>query len=146
MHHREIARAVRVRVRVDIRRAAVRRPAGMADAQRAFRRVPGQLGFQLRQTPDAFFYADFFPVVNGDPGRIIAAVLQPGKPFQEKRGGVPVAHITDNATHKSNNLHSRNFIRLSYSLPADRYPLLCPARRRTALTVFIDPVRPRGIR
>ncbi len=47
--------------------------------------------------------ADFDALVishEGDPGRVVAPVLEFSQPLEQKRGRVPVAHITDDSAHE----------------------------------------------
>ena len=68
MHDDEIARAVRMRMRVDIRRTAVRRPARMADADRALRDIILDFVAERCEAADAFLDADLLTVINRDAG------------------------------------------------------------------------------
>ena len=101
VHNRKPARFARVRVRVFIGRLAVRRPARMADADRAadFRAAVELVAEHLQP---ALCFGDLNPVVrahNGDARGVIAAVFQAFEPIEQNGRHLLQARISDNSTH-----------------------------------------------
>jgi len=91
----------RVRVRIVGRRAAVGRPAGMRDPDRAGQRIGGKLARQIDQFPRGAATIDH-PVVNGgDPGGIIAAIFQPPQPVEQSLRHVFLAQNAYDAAHET---------------------------------------------
>jgi hypothetical protein len=98
VHDGHAAGRIGVRVRVDVVRRAVGRPAGVADAGgalRALRECPDQLG------DVAGALVDDQPAgsEHGHPGGVVAAVLQPAQPVDEHGDGVLLADVGDDAAH-----------------------------------------------
>src|SRR5262249_36801144 len=90
-----------MRMRVLIRRSAVRGPARVANADAAWRPCLGQLFFQKVDATGRFY--DGKLTVRSDchdTGTVVAAVLQAMKTFDEKIHRFTVAHIADNSTHE----------------------------------------------
>ena len=68
VHDDEVARAVRMRMRIAIRRTAVRCPTRMADAHRALRHIVLDLVAQSSQTANALLDTDAVAIVDSDAG------------------------------------------------------------------------------
>ena len=96
---REFARVVRMRVRVDIRRLAVRRPARVADADRAGERRFLQL--LLQHGEPALRLADLEPLagVDGDARRVVSPILELLQALDQDLLRVPVTDISYNSAH-----------------------------------------------
>jgi hypothetical protein len=97
---RDLARAVAVRVGVEVVRPAVRRPAGVCQADRGVWGPVGDRGLQVRELPGALLDEQVAGIVDeGDPGRVVPAVLEPLEPFDEDRAGLPRSGLADDAAH-----------------------------------------------
>ena len=93
--------AADVRVGVAVGGRAVRRPAGVADADAAGGRLVAQ---RFRQVGDAAgLLAQVQPVARqgGHAGAVVAAVFQPPQPFDQDRLRLPPADVADDAAHGS---------------------------------------------
>ena len=99
VHDDEVTRAVRMRMRIAVRRTAMRRPARMADTDRALRHIFLDLVAQCRKAADALLDADVIAVINGDAGRIVAAVLELREALEQEVRCLLVTDITNNTTH-----------------------------------------------
>ena len=76
--------ATAVRVGVLVGRAAVRGPAGVADAGRRRRqRVRLELGREVGELARLLAGLDVVAVEQGDPGGVVAAVLEPGQALHD---------------------------------------------------------------
>ena len=97
----DVAGAVAVRMGVFFGGAAVRGPAGMADAVVAIDRIEAQDVFEVakftRRAADA---EGLIVAVDGDARGIIAAVFEAFQAIQNDRNGALRAHIADNSAHK----------------------------------------------
>src|SRR5690606_30927647 len=96
----DFARIVRVGMRVDVRRFAVGRPAGVADADGPLERGPLQT--RLEDGNTAFAFGDKqLPVLraDGDARRIIPPVFQFSQTVQQNLLGIPVPDVSDNSAH-----------------------------------------------
>ena len=93
-----------VRVRVAVGRAAVGRPAGMADAGGAVGERPGgQVVAQHLQLARALAHAQTpVTVDHGDAGGVVAAVLEPREPRDQHGLARARAHVSDDSTHADN--------------------------------------------
>ena len=96
----ELGTAIDVRMRIGIRRPAVSRPPGVADAQGAVgpvgrdqRLEVGDLAGRLPDVQRPF--GD-----GGDPGRVVSPVLQPTKAGKDEGHRVAMADIADDSTHR----------------------------------------------
>src|SRR5262245_39255695 len=94
VHHRDPARDVRVGV--PFRGHAVRRPAGVADADRAVQ-APGEL-FQLGN-PAAGANTLHGAVDDGDAGRVVAAILEAAQALDQDRHDVSGGYGSDDSAH-----------------------------------------------
>ncbi len=102
--HGDAAVAGHVRVGVAVGRSAVRRPAGVPDAERALRKRPvGQHLLQVGQLAGLLGGAQrrrvAVPGPDGDAGRVVPAVLQPPKSVEDDGQGVLRAHVPHDAAH-----------------------------------------------
>ena len=99
MHNHEAARVIGMRMRVAVRRTAMRRPARMTNAHGARRHIAGQLLAQCVQTAHALVHADFAIFINGDTGRVISTIFQLAHAIKQEGSGLVVAYIAHNSTH-----------------------------------------------
>ena len=100
VHHRHPPAVGKMRVRVHIRRFAVRRPARVADARRARHGCSALRPLeQDAQTP--LRLADGKPIVadDGEARRVVPAVLQFFKRFQQQRRRLLIADISNDSAH-----------------------------------------------
>ena len=82
VHNRKLSGFARLRMRVDVGRLAVRRPASMADTDGARHiRAAVNLVAEDLQSPLRFHHPDRSAVVNGDARGVVAAVFQLFKAF-----------------------------------------------------------------
>ena len=95
----EAPRFITMGMGVPVRRPAVRRPAGMADADRALGFVALDLDAQGLQTAHTFFDVDAFAVIDSDARGIIPAVFQFAHSVQQDGTSLLIANITYNTTH-----------------------------------------------
>ena len=137
VHYHEIAVAVGVRMGVGVGRAAMSRPAGMANAQVSLRNHSFDFLFQAVQASHAFVNVNFRAIVHGNAGRIVPAVFQFPQAFQQEWRGLFRAHIAHNATHLC--YSSKLRIRV---LPQS----FCPAGHPTVLWIACGCRQPEGIR
>ena len=100
VHKRNAAVAALVGMGIFVGRRAVRRPAGMPDADAARKRRSLRKLF-LKVCNSAFGFHNFrsAAVQHGDPGRIVPAVLQLFKTVQQYRRSTVLPNITYNSTH-----------------------------------------------
>ena len=107
VHDVDLALAVGVRVRVDVRRLAMGGPASVPDAEMAGRHPCLELGDEVVDLglglgdarPDQ--RSGPWRLQHGDPGRVIAAVLEAFQAVHEDRGGLLIAQVTDDPAHSS---------------------------------------------
>ena len=79
---------------------AMRRPAGVANADRPRRRRIDQLFFQQIDPPGRFHQRQFAVRRNGDDaGAVVPAVFQPMQPFDQIIERFMMANVSDNAAH-----------------------------------------------
>ena len=103
--HEDAAVAVRVRMRVDVGRPAMCRPAGMPDAEVSGRLDRLDLGDQVVDLrlrlgdAGADGRSRLRGLQHGHPGRVIAAVLEALEALQEHRGGFALAQVSDDPAH-----------------------------------------------
>ena len=97
----DVASAVTMGMRILFRGAAVGCPARVADAVGAFKGMLADDFFQIAQLARSApkFQWAVAAIADGDAGRVIAAVLQSPKPFNDDRNGFLRAYIADNSTH-----------------------------------------------
>src|SRR5688500_11349507 len=98
MDDRETTRAVAVRMRVAIARLAMRRPARVCDARRAFQQRR-KLPLQLTHFAFGLVYAELVVARAGDARRVIAAVFESMQPFHQDGPRVALADVTDDSAH-----------------------------------------------
>src|SRR5258708_1076190 len=99
VHHDEAALAVRVRMGVLLRGAAVGRPARVADADRARDGLLAQHALEGLQASRRAPHLHAVRVEHGHARGIVAAVLQPLEPVHDDRDRVLVADVPDDAAH-----------------------------------------------
>ena len=99
VHHRHPAGLVRMRVA--LRRLAVRRPAGVADAGLAADRVAHQEVGERDELADGAAPAEAAVVHGGDAGAVVAAVLEPLQRLEDERRHLVAAEDRDDAAHVS---------------------------------------------
>ncbi len=79
---------------------AVRRPAGMADADDTWQRLFVDDGFEVANLAGRATTLWTFGCLDGDTGRIVAAIFEPTQRFKQARGDVRIADDTNNAAHE----------------------------------------------
>src|SRR5579863_3071065 len=92
--------AVAVRMGVLFGRSTMRRPSRVSDAIRSMKRLLANRFFEVAKL--AFGATDFeaIPVpANGDPRRIVAAILHPSQSLDDDRDDTFLADVTNNAAH-----------------------------------------------
>ena len=147
VHHGEIARAVRMRMGVAVRRASMRRPARMADADLPLRLIALDDPLELGETAHAFFHTNLVFIQNGNARRIITAILKLRQPFDEKRRRLALADITHDSTHRQKppwKYSGKPFPPHIRFLPGLMHWLVPTVTN--GLSSFLRPTRPRGIR
>ena len=100
VHDDDAAGAITVRMRIFLRGAAMRGPAGMANAIGAVDRLQADDFFEVAQL--AFGAADLQSVAvpgNRDAGGVISAIFQPLEPIQNDGHDSLLPHISHNAAH-----------------------------------------------
>ena len=88
-----------VGVRVDLRRAAMRGPPGVPDANRAREALFRERVLEVAKLADRA--DDLYAVVrmNGEAGRIVAPVFQSPKPVEQDRRRLVVTNVTNDSAH-----------------------------------------------
>src|SRR5581483_11808382 len=89
----------RVRMRIGLARAAVRRPARVADAARAVERLALQSRFEIAQLAFRAPAREMATFERGDAGRVIAAVFEPLERVDELCRHRLASENADNAAH-----------------------------------------------
>ena len=96
----DVAGAVAVRMGVLFRRTSVRGPAGMADAVVAIDRIEAQNVFEIAKfTRRAADSEGFIVTVDGESGRVVAAIFEPFQSIQDDRNGALRADVTHDSAH-----------------------------------------------
>ena len=113
VHHRHAVIGVRVRVLVG--GPAVRRPAGVADAQRAGGRLGADARLEVLQLPGRAHHVQRAAVHHRQPGRVVAAVLQLLQPRDQDGRRLLLTDVADDAAH--------GFVRSSGPSACARAPL-----------------------
>ena len=131
VNDRDVARAVLVGVGVQVVRPAVRRPAGVGQADRGVRRAIGDRGREVRELAGLLLDEQVAVLVDErNPGRVIPAVLEPLQPFDEDRARLAGTRVADDPAHAR---------RVSFSAPAASIRTHGPgsfvARRRAGASV-----------
>ncbi len=97
---RDLARAVLVGMGVEVVGPAVRRPAGVRQADRRVRRPVGDGRLEVDQLAGALVDEEVARVIDqGDPGRVVAAVLEPFQALDEDGARVARSRVADDAAH-----------------------------------------------
>ena len=91
--------AIAVGVRVLLGRPAVRGPAGVADAVVAVEGGVGKRQLEVRQLARRAAQRDGAVADDGDPGRVVAPVLETPEALDEDRDDRLAPDVTDDATH-----------------------------------------------
>ncbi len=99
VHEDDFAVAANMRMRIDVRRRAVRGPPRMADADAPRQRSGFQRGGQGLYAPRLFPHADAPRVGNGDPGTVVAAIFEPVQTFDQDFLGRSIADISHDPAH-----------------------------------------------
>ncbi len=97
VHHHEAAGLVRMGI--DLRGPAVGGPAGVADARSAAERALAQQLLKTRQLPLGAADFDVAAAQAGDPGRIVAAILEAAQAVEDDGGRVTRSDVADNSAH-----------------------------------------------
>ena len=101
VHDGDVTLGVDVRVRVDVVRRPVGRPAGVADADLAGEPL-GQVLSQVTHPAGLLRHPQRAPLAraeHGDARRVVAAVLQPAQPLQQQRRRLLPADVPDDSAH-----------------------------------------------
>ncbi len=88
-----------VRVCVDLRRAAVRGPPGVPDSNRAREALLRERFLEVAELADRADNLDAVVRMNGEAGRIVAAVFEPPKPVEQDRRRLAVTDVTNDSAH-----------------------------------------------
>ena len=97
VHHRDVTGDVRMSI--GLTRPTVGRPARVPEPGRA-REVPRlDRGSQVLELAHRAHDLDRLSVVDREPGRVVAAVLELGKPIEQNGSRLPRPDVTDDSTH-----------------------------------------------
>ena len=91
--------AVGLRVRVELGRPAVRRPARVADARRPGGGMPRELLDEVAELAGRAVDREAAVRERRDAGRVVAAVLEPLQPLEQERARLLRADVADDAAH-----------------------------------------------
>ncbi len=91
-----------MRMRILLRRFAVGRPSGMADADKAVDGLFRQRLLQIRELTDAPADFDFFTLHHRHAGRVVASVFEFGQTGDQNWDRFLVADISDDTAHRFN--------------------------------------------
>ena len=98
--HRDRAGAVLMGVGVEVVRSAVGRPASVGQPDRGVRRPVGDRGLEVRQLAGLLLDEEVaFLVDEGDPGRVVPAILEPLEAFDQDRARLAWPGIADDTAH-----------------------------------------------
>ena len=100
VHDRDLA--VHVRMRVALGRAAVRRPARVADAGVPGERLGEQPAFEVAQLALGAAALEMAVLDGGDAGRVVAAIFEPAQRVDEVGRDGLLPDDSDDAAHGSN--------------------------------------------
>src|SRR5580765_4176470 len=95
----DAARAVAMRMRVLFGRPTVRRPSRVAEAVGAVDGIPGQDVLEPGELPRAAADVDLPVVDDRDARGVIAAILEPAKPFDDDGDRWPGPDVSDDSAH-----------------------------------------------
>src|SRR6185436_19454770 len=95
----DAAGAVAMRMRVLFGRPTVRRPSRVAEAVPAVDGIPGQDVLEPGEFPGAAPDVDLPVVDDRDARGVIAAILEPPKPFDDDGHRGPGSDVTDDSAH-----------------------------------------------
>ena len=97
---RDLAGAIAMRMGIEVVRPAVRRPARVGEADRGVRRPIGDGRLEVDQLAGPLLHEQVPGVVDeGDPGRIVATVLEPLEPLDQDGARLPRTGVADDAAH-----------------------------------------------
>jgi len=100
VHYDDFTVAVAVRMGIFLGRASVRRPAGVSDAVHAVQRSDADGFLEISQLAGGAANIELAVVADHcDPGRIIAAVLEPPQAVEDQWNNALGPDITDNSAH-----------------------------------------------
>ena len=106
--HRDVARAVLVGMRVEIVRPPVRRPAGVSQPDRRMGRAVLDGGLKHRQLAGPLLHEQVALLVDErDAGRVVTAVFEPAKAFDQDRTGFARSGVANDAAHAGAVLRGR---------------------------------------
>ena len=130
--------AVLVGMGVEVVRPAVGRPAGVGEADRGVRRPVGDRGLEVGELAGLLLDEQVAVLVDeGDPGRVVAAVLEPLEALDEDRPRLPGPGVADDSAHVADVS--------SASRGSDRRACSCPDASSAPSGVSLV-ARPRGPR
>ena len=105
---------------VQVVRPAVGRPAGVGEADRGVRRPIGDRGLEVGELAGLLLDEQVAGLVDeGDPGRVVAAVLEPLEPLDQDRARLAGPGVADDSAH----------VAVLLRVPRQRPPGLVPSRR-----------------
>src|SRR3989442_14425476 len=96
----DLGLAIEVRMSIGIRRPAMGGPSCVADAECSLRWVSGEQGLEISDLAGRLPDVERHPRDRGNPGGVIAAVLQPTKTRKDEGDSVPMADVADDSTHR----------------------------------------------
>ena len=97
---RDVAGAVLVGMGVQVVRPAVGRPARVGEADRGVRRPIGDRGLEVGELAGLLLDEQVAVLVDeGDPRRVVAAVLEPLEALDQDRARLPGSRVADDAAH-----------------------------------------------
>jgi hypothetical protein len=99
VHDRDPARAVGMGMSVLLAGPAVRGPAGVTDADAADNGRLGNGGAQIHELAEPANHDEPAIAHDRDPGRVVAAVLEPGESADEDVARLTRADVSDDSTH-----------------------------------------------
>jgi hypothetical protein len=71
------------------------------DARRAGEGLLAERGIEVRELPDGAEDLDAAPVVNGEPGGVVPAVLEATEPLDQQGGALRYSDVTNDSAHGS---------------------------------------------
>src|SRR5690606_24703323 len=123
VHDCEIA-AGDMRVRIRLARHAMRRPAGVGDAERRAQRLLIERVLKLLHLAETAQPLELAVAQHGEAGRVVASILEPPQTLHQNRRDVTLCNRTDDAAHGSI-LFVRSCFAVSSLLCVERYFFFC---------------------
>jgi len=103
VNHDEAASAIAMGVRVFLRGASMRGPAGVANAEGSIERVLTENLFEVNELTGraAELKSVARRAANGDARRVVSAIFESPQPLDDDRNYLFRSHVTDNSAHIS---------------------------------------------